>query len=166
MEEIRHRWGKKHALFVVSIDEFRREADELLNQTISMAYPMIATAITISLLGVVIALLASVLDRMREIGVLRAIGATRAQVVRSVVIESAIIGLMGGILAAAAGSVFGYIQLDILFRGMFGMTVFYRYPMAAVLFALAAAVLLAAVAGYLPGRKAGRLRITEALEYE
>ena len=127
---------------------------------------MIVTAIAIALLGVINALLASVLDRVREIGVLRAVGATRGQVVRSVMIESAIIGLMGGVLAAALGSVFGYIQLDILFRGMFGMTVFYSYPATAVFFALFAAVALATVSGYLPGRSAGRLKITEALEYE
>jgi putative ABC transport system permease protein len=166
IQEIRDRWGERHALFIATVERFRSEVDELLNQTIALAYPLIAMAISIALLGVVNSLLASVLDRTREIGVLRAIGATRGQVARAIMIESALIGFMGGLLAAGFGSLGGYYQLDVLFRGMFGMTVFYRYPAGAVIFAFLAAVVLSAVAGYLPGRRASRLKITEALEYE
>jgi ABC-type lipoprotein release transport system permease subunit len=46
---------------------------------------------------------------------------------------------------------------------MFGLTVFYTYPAAAVAFALVAAPCLAAVAGYLPGRAAARVDVVEAL---
>ncbi|MBI2963701.1 MAG: FtsX-like permease family protein [Deltaproteobacteria bacterium] len=166
METIRSRWGKQHALFVVTMEQFRGEADQLLNQTLLVAYPLVVIAIAIALLGVVNSLLASVLDRIREIGVLRAVGATRAQIARSIVIEATIIGLLGGVLAVAVGSVLGYVQVDVLFRGMFGMTVLYRYPTAAALFSLVAALLLAAASGYLPGRQAGRIEIIKALEYE
>ncbi|MGH7823353.1 MAG: ABC transporter permease, partial [Candidatus Binatia bacterium] len=166
METIRARWGEKHALFILTVEEFRREADELLDQTMLVTYPLVAIAIAIALLGVVNSLLASVLDRIREIGVLRAIGATRGQIARSIVLEATIIGVLGGSLAALAGSILGYLQLDVLFRGMLGITVLYRYPTTAVVFSLFAALILAAAAGYLPGRSAGRLKITDALEYE
>lgn len=46
------------------------------------------------------------------------------------------------------------------------MTVLYSYPTAAVVFSLFAALGLAAAAGYLPGRSAGRIEIVKALEYE
>ena len=166
METIRNRWGAKHGLFVVTIEQFRGEANELLNQTMMIAYPLVGISIAIALLGVVNSLIASVLDRIREIGVLRAVGATRAQVARSIVVEATIIGLLGGVLAIGVGSVLGFVQIDVLFRGMFGMTVLYRYPTAAAVFSLAAALVLAAAAGYLPGRSAGRIEIVKALEYE
>jgi len=166
MDAIRNRWGAKHALFVVTMDQFRSEANDLLNQTMLVTYPLVGISIAIALLGVVNSLLASVLDRIREIGVLRAIGATRSQVARSIVVEATIIGLMGGVLAVAVGSVLGYVQIDVLFRGMFGMTVLYRYPTAAAVFSLLAALVLAAASGYLPGRSAGRVEIVKALEYE
>ena len=166
IEAIRSRWGEKHALFVVTMDQFRGEANDLLNQTMLVTYPLVGISIAIALLGVVNSLLASVLDRIREIGVLRAVGATRAQVARSIVVEATIIGLLGGVLAVAVGSVLGYVQIDVLFRGMFGMTVLYRYPTAAAVFSLVAALVLAAAAGYLPGRSAGRVEIVKALEYE
>ncbi len=165
-DAIRQRFGARHALFVATIDEFRGEANELLDRTIRIAYPLVAIAIAIALLGVVNSLLASVLDRVREIGVLRAIGATRAQVARAVAVEAAIIGTLGGVLAAVVGSVLGAVQIDVLFRGMFGMTVLYRYPTGAVLFAMFAALVLAVGAGYLPGRRAARISIVAALDYE
>ena len=166
IEAIRSRWGEKHALFVVTMEQFRGEANDLLNQTMLVTYPLVGISIAIALLGVVNSLLASVLDRIREIGVLRAIGATRTQVARSIVVEATIIGLLGGLLAIAVGSALGYVQIDVLFRGMFGMTVLYRYPTAAAVFSLVAALVLAAAAGYLPGRSAGRVEIVKALEYE
>jgi putative ABC transport system permease protein len=110
--------------------------------------------------------LASVLDRMREIGVLRAIGATRSQIARSIVIESGMIGLAGGVLAAITGTIFGYFDLDVIFHHMWGVTVFYRYPAGAILFGCLSGLLFAAVAGYLPARSATRLKPTEALQYE
>jgi putative ABC transport system permease protein len=166
IDTIRSRWGDEHALFVLTMEQFRGEANELLNQTMLVTYPLVAIAIAIALLGVVNSLLASVLDRVREIGVLRAVGATRAQVARSIVVEATIIGLLGGVLAVAVGSVLGYVQVDVLFRGMFGITVLYRYPTAAAVFSVVAAVVLAAAAGWLPGRQAGRIEIVKALEYE
>ncbi len=163
---IRRRWGERHALFIATIDQYRKQSEAILEQSLSFAYPCIAMSIAIALLGIVNALLASVLDRVREIGILRAIGATRRQVALSVVIESAMIGLLGGALAVLTGSLLGVYELEILIRGMFAMTVFYRYPTLAVVFAFAAAIVLSAAAGALPGRAAARLRITKALEYE
>ncbi len=166
IDTIRRRWGDEHALFIMTMEQFRGEVEELLAQSMLVTYPLVGIAIAIALLGVVNSLLASVLDRIREIGVLRAIGATRGQIARSIVLEATIIGLIGGLLAAAVGSALGYVQVDVIFHGMFGMTVLYRYPTASVVFSVVAAALLAAAAGYLPGRSAGRLKIVEALEYE
>jgi len=120
----------------------------------------------IALLGVVNSLFASVLDRVREIGLLRAVGATRRQVVHAIVLEATIVGAAGGGFGAAVGSVLGYMTAATLLPDVFGIAAFYRYPTAAVLFSLAAAVFLAAAAGYLPGRAAGRLKVSEALGYE
>jgi ABC-type lipoprotein release transport system permease subunit len=65
-----------------------------------------------------------------------------------------------------AGSVLGYMTAGTLLPDVFGIAAFYRYPTAAVSFALVAAVLLAAGAGYLAGRAAGRLKVSKALGYE
>src|SRR5262249_38750377 len=142
-KEIGARWGARYALFSFTMDQFRGEQVAALNRAFSVDYPLIALAIGIALLGVTNSLLASVLDRVREIGMLRAVGATRRQVARSVVLESMIIGALAGILSLVVGSILGYIMVEVMFRGMFELTVFYAFPTRAVPFALAAAVLLA-----------------------
>ena len=163
---IRERWGAKHDLFIVTVEQFRGEALDLLRQMMSMIYPLTVVSIGIALLGVVNSLLASVLDRVREIGVLRAIGATRAQVASIIVVEATMIGTLGGVFAVAVGTVLGALQIEVLMRGMFAMTVLYRYPTAAVVFSVVAAIALAAAAGFFPGRRAAAIRIVDALEYE
>ena len=166
METIRSRWGDRYGLSLTTFDQIRKENDELLAQSVAGAYPMIAISLVIALAGVVNSLFASVLDRVREIGLLRAIGATRRQVVRAIVLEATILGIAGGAFGALAGSLLGYMTAGALLHDVFGIVAFYRFPTAAVCFALAAAVLLAAGAGYLPGRAAARLEIAQALGYE
>jgi len=166
MEAIRQRWGETYGLSLTTFDQLRKENDELLAQSVAVAYPMIAISLAIALLGVVNSLYASVLDRIREIGLMRAVGATRRQIVRAIVLEAMLVGLAGGLFGVVAGSILGYMTAGTLLPDVFGITAFYRYPAGAALFALAAAVVLAAAAGYLPGRTASRLKISEALSYE
>ncbi|MGH7859333.1 MAG: FtsX-like permease family protein, partial [Candidatus Binatia bacterium] len=71
IETIRSRWGEKHGLFVLTSAELRKENEAVLAQSVAAAYPLAAIIILIALLGVVNSLLASVLDRVREIGSLR-----------------------------------------------------------------------------------------------
>jgi putative ABC transport system permease protein len=166
IDEIRRRWGDTFGLFVLTTDEFRSEFQKILSQSMAGAYSLIAIAIGIALLGLVNALAASVLDRTREFGLLRIIGATRRQVVRLVVIEATIIGLMAGVLGVVGGSLLGRLQVDVIVGGMCAMTVLYSFPAKATVFGLIASVLLAAAAGYLPGRRAARPKIVDALGCE
>ena len=166
METIRRRWGRQYGLGITTFAQIRKENDEVMRQSVAGAYPMIAISLAIALLGVVNSLFASVIDRIREIGLLRAVGATRGQVTRAIVLEATIVGLGGGLFGAIAGSVLGYMTAGSLLPDVFGIAAFYRHPTATVGFAVMAAVCLAAAAGYLPGRAAGRLEVSQALSYE
>jgi putative ABC transport system permease protein len=159
-------WGAQHKLFVITVAEFMRDQRALLAQATAAVYPLIALATVIALLGIVTSLLAAIVDRVREIAVLRAIGATRRQIARSVVVESALLGLAAGVLAACLGSVLGYFEVELLIRELFNMSVLYSFPAGSVLLAVLIAPALAALAGYLPGRRAARLRFGDALRYE
>lgn len=166
IDEVRRRWGDLHGLFVFTPERIRAENDEVVRTSVAAAYPMIGIMITIALLGLVNSLAASVLDRRRELGVLRAVGATRRHVTRLVVAEAAIVGLAGGIFGVIGGSMLGYVTTWSIYRSVFGFSVVFRYPVAAALFAFGASVALSAVAGYLPSRAASSLNVAEALEYE
>ncbi|MGH7859107.1 MAG: ABC transporter permease, partial [Candidatus Binatia bacterium] len=163
---IRERWAARHPMRIVTLDQFRRDVERDVAESYVFPYALMAIAFAIALVGVVNSLLAAVLDRMPEIGVLRAVGATRRQIAGSLMLEATVMGFSGAVLAIGAGTLFGYIDLDVVIRRMIGITVFYRYPAALAVSGCIAGVVLAALAGWIPGRSAARLRPAEALRYE
>jgi putative ABC transport system permease protein len=110
-------------------------------------------------------LLASLQDRAPAIGVMRAVGATRRQVLEALIIESGLVGLIAGACAVVAGSLVGYGGRGV-FTELFDMSVLYRYPIGEAVGALAAAVILAAAVGFIPGRQASRVNVRSALTAE
>jgi putative ABC transport system permease protein len=125
-----------------------------------------AVAIVISVLGVVNALLASVLDRTREIGVLRAIGMLRRQVVAMVVFEGSLIGATGIAGGIVLGLGIGHVLLAYVNVAQTGWYLPFRPSWAGVLEIAALVGLGSAAAGWYPARHAARLIVAEALGYE
>jgi putative ABC transport system permease protein len=104
-----------------------------------------------------------VLDRLHEIGTLRAIGTTRGQMARAVLLEGAFLGIVSGGLAAMFGTVIGYYEIAVLGKSLSGTTLHYSQPLWTITATFMLAVLMAAAAGYWPGRRAARLVIVDAL---
>jgi putative ABC transport system permease protein len=115
---------------------------------------------------VVNTLLAAVLDRTREIGLLRAVGAARGHVLRLFVGEAAFIGLSGGLIGVLAGTVMGLIVTLTVGEQSTGWSFAYVFPTGVALQMSAAATVCAAVAGVYPARRAASLDVVEALAYE
>jgi putative ABC transport system permease protein len=112
------------------------------------------------------ALLANVLDRVRELGVLRALGMLRAQVQRLVIIESTFVGLIGTLAGVAMGIALGYILLRHIATVQIGWYLPYRLPASAIAQLCLVTIPLAALAGFYPARKAAQLVVSDALDYE
>jgi putative ABC transport system permease protein len=107
----------------------------------------------------------SVIERTQEIGMLRAIGMTRGQIVRMVLAEAGLMGLFGGIL----GLVTGIILARILFFGMMAMSGYkltFVMPIDGVLLTLLVALIVSQIAAILPARRAAGIKILEAVHYE
>ncbi len=164
-DAIRRRWADDYELFVITAREFREEQEAVLRQLFHFLFPLTGLALAIALLGVTNSLLASLQDRTPAIGVLRAVGATRGQVLKALIVESGLVGLIAGTCAVVAGSLVGYGGRRV-FTELFDMSVLYRYPVGEAVGALAAAVILAAAVGYIPGRQASRVNVRSALTAE
>jgi len=117
-------------------------------------------------MGVMNTLMAMVLDRTREIGLLRALGATRAQVQRALLLEAAALGMCGcalGVLLGILGSL-RIVKLSLAF--LVGWHMEYAVPAAQLALEVAGAVLICIAAGTYPARRAGRLPVLQAISYE
>ena len=143
--------------------EFKEDIQGQVNQLLTLIYGLLALAIVIAVLGIVNTLALSVIERTREIGLLRAVGMTRNQLRRMVRLESLVIAVYGALLGVVVGIGFGVALqrassssgIDVLEIPWFNMAIF---------------VVLAAVVGVLaalwPARRAAKLDVLRAITTE
>ncbi|MBW8741767.1 MAG: FtsX-like permease family protein [Acidobacteria bacterium] len=141
-------------------DQFKKDQASGLKSTLNILYVLLALSILVSLFGIVNALVLTVFERTRELGMLRAIGMTRRQVRRMIRAESVITSLIG----ATIGIVLGLVLAALLIVRVDEINFF--TPWGQVVVFLVAAILVGIVAAIFPARRAARLNPLEALQYE
>jgi putative ABC transport system permease protein len=151
-------------LAVLSNDEVKSDVEQQVNQQFAIFYAIVAVAVFASLFGIVNTLSMSVIERTREIGVLRALGATRWQVRRQVADESLVIGLIGAALGIVVGTGLGWALLKGLAAGVPGVS--YQPPFSTMVVVAVAGIVLGLLASIVPARRAARLDVIRALSYE
>jgi putative ABC transport system permease protein len=164
-ERIDQLYGKRYQLILESNLSIRKRVLNLMDQAFSLFDVMSLIAIVVGGLGIVNTLTMSVMERLQEIGMLRAIGMTRAQITRMILAEAGVIGIIGGFL----GLITGVILARILFIGMTTMSGYqltFILPFGGVLLSLVAAFVISQLAALLPARRAAGVRILEAVQYE
>ena len=120
-------------------------------------------AVIVAALGIVNTLSMNVLERVRELGVLRAAGMTRTQVRRTVVVEAGILGLSGSFLGIVTGLVAGALMV-VLAGGSLGLGL--ELPWASIGLAALLGLGLSMLAAWYPARLASRLAIVRAVQHE
>ena len=125
---------------------------------------IVAIAVIVSLLGVINTLAMSVIERTRELGVIRALGASRWQVRSTMLDESLLITCAGAIAGLLLGLLIGYVWV----MGLGGVLpgVSFHLPATTITAVAVAAVVLGTIAAILPARRAARLDVLAALKYE
>ena len=163
---IQDRFKDRRKMFVLPALEFRQEVKKMLDQSFVMNDAVNVLTLMIAGFGIIVTLLASVLERTREIGILRSIGMKRRQVSGVVLIESALIGAAGGLLGICAGAITGWINLEGFFRIDFGASMAYHLHWPSIGSALLLSIGLSVLAGLYPAHRAAKTNIVEALSYE
>jgi putative ABC transport system permease protein len=144
----------------------RARALKVFDQTFQITFALQGIAVLVALLGVVSTLTALILQRGREIGVLRATGARRAQVRTIVLVESGMLGLIGASLGCIAGFVLALLLVHVINKQFFGWSI--RFHAEPWVFAEAVAVVVATalIAGFGPARLASGRAAAEAMRVE
>ena len=140
--------------------EFKKQQESGINVLLNLLYVLLSLSILVSLFGSVNTLVLSVFERTRELGMLRAVGMTRRQVRRMIRHESVITALIGATLGIPLGVVLALLVGQAI--GFFTFVV----PWATLIVFVIAAIIAGLIAAIFPARRASRLKILEALQYE
>jgi len=142
----------------------KKHIESQINQQFGLFNAIIFVAVIVSILGVINTLAMSVIERTREIGVLRALGSSRWLVRTSLLNESLLITVAGAVVGVATGLVIGATWIAGLGREMPGIG--FRFPAGATLTVAVLTVVLGTLAAALPARRAARVDVIRALTYE
>jgi putative ABC transport system permease protein len=141
---------------------FRAEAESQVNRLLVVIVALLALAVVISLIGITNTLSLSVIERTREIGVLRAIGMSRRQVRRMIRWEAVIIAVFGALLGVWIGVSLGWAVV----RAFADDGVVFAVPVGQLLTLVAAAGIAGILAAVIPAYRASRLDVLAAIAYE
>ncbi|MBI3736406.1 FtsX-like permease family protein [Candidatus Sumerlaeota bacterium] len=153
-------------LFVYDVNDLLGIANKTLDQSLKFTNIQVAVAILIGFLGIVNTLLISVMHRARELGLLRAIGMTRAQMVRMVVIESVFLATIAGFIGVFLGLIGAKWPLALHVFQIGGFLMPLAIPWKYVTAALISSVAIGFLASYIPARRASTVNVLEAIGYE
>jgi putative ABC transport system permease protein len=143
-------------------EEFIDEAVGQVDQIVNLLYALLSLAVLIALLGIANTLALSIYERTRELGLLRAIGASRRQVRRMVRGEALITALIGASIGVVVGIAFAALISIPLSDEGFTLS----FPVGTLLVVLVLAALCGVLAALNPARRAAKTDILGALKYE
>ena len=140
--------------------QFVKDQTDQVNQVVQFFTVLLVLSVLIAVLGIVNTLALSVLERTRELGLLRAVGMSRRQVKRMVRVESVVISVFGGLLGLVVGAVFGVaLQRALVNQGVTELA----FPFGQLLTYLVVAGIAGVLAAWLPARRASRLNVLAAI---
>lgn len=165
-DAIRVKLAGRYPSLVSTRQEFNNEIVKAIDAFYALTRITVFLALLVAFLGIVTSLLISVAERTREIGILKALGALSPQIARSIVLEAQLLAMTGLLLALPAGNLFALFMEGAIAESFTGWRMPHHYPWELLGQLLIALPLISAFAAWVPARQAGKLKITEAIEYE
>jgi putative ABC transport system permease protein len=146
--------------------ELRRTSIEIFDRTFAITWALEAVAILVAMLGAANSLLALVLDRRRELGLLRFLGASAGQVRGMILTEAAFLGLLASILGLVLGLALSLLLIFVVNKQSFGWTIQFHPPGGLLAAAVLLVWLVTVLAGLYPARVASRMNPIEVIQEE
>jgi len=166
VRELRGALAGGQGVLVRPNEALRAEALAVFDRAFAITGALQLLAAVVAFIGILSALLALQLERGREFGVLRAVGLTRGQLRRLMLLETGLMGAIAGILALPTGILLALILIYIINRRSFGWTLAFEAQPAVFAQALLLAVIAAVLAGIYPAIRLARTETADALRSE
>jgi len=155
-----------YRVLLFSNRDLRTQAIRIFDRTFAITYALEAVAVIVAVMGIAGALLALVIDRRRELGLLRFLGAAAGQVRKQILVEAGLLGLLSNLVGLALGFVLSLVLIYVINRQSFGWTIRFHWPVAILLGAISLVYAATLLAGLYPARVAVRLNPLEAVHEE
>jgi putative ABC transport system permease protein len=153
--------GRK--LLILTNRTLREEAIRTFDRTFAITYALEAIAIFVAVMGVAGALLALVIDRRREFGLLRFLGGAQAQLRRIILFEAGLLGLLANLAGLIVGVLLSLLLIFVINKQSFGWTIQFHWPVAVLLGSLSLVFAATVISALYPARVAGRLNPIEVI---
>jgi putative ABC transport system permease protein len=155
-----------HRVLMFSNRDLRAEAIRIFDRTFAITYALEAIAVIVAVMGIAGALLALVIDRRRELGLLRFLGAATGQVRKLILVEAGLLGLLANLAGLALGFALSLVLIFVINKQSFGWTIRFHWPVQILLGALTVVYAATVLAGLYPTQVAVRLNPLEVVHEE
>lgn len=153
-------------ILIFSNRDLRTQALIIFDRTFAITYALEAVAVLVAVVGVAGALLAVVIDRRRELGLLRFLGAASWQIRKLILVEAGLLGLLATMAGVVQGFALSLILVFVINKQSFGWTIRFHWPVAILLGALTLVYVATVLAGLYPANVAIRLNPIEVVHEE
>jgi putative ABC transport system permease protein len=165
-EEIRRRLGGRFPALISTRREFTAEITKAVDSFFTLIRITLLLALFVACLGIASSLVISVVERNRELGILKALGALDGQLRRSILLEGVVLALTGLLLAVPVGNLLALFNEKIVADLYTGWKMPHVYPWAFLGMILVVLPFVAAVSSWVPARLAARVDVSSAITYE
>jgi putative ABC transport system permease protein len=162
----RARFGSQGQFSIYSNRALKEKVFEIFDQTFAVTLVLRAISVLVAAAGVTLSLLILGAERERETGVLRAIGASRSQVVSLFLHEAGLIGLISSLVGVASGASLAMVLTWVVNKAFFGWTIQLSYPAGTLLATPLWIVPVALLAALLPAWQSASRRPARAIRFE
>jgi len=153
-------------ILIFTNGDLRKEAVRIFDRTFAITYALETVAVVVAVMGIAGALMALVIDRRRELGLLRFLGGASEQIRKMILVEAGLLGLLANFAGFVLGLFLSLILIFVINKQSFGWTIRFHWPVAILLGALSVVYAATLISGLYPARVAVRLNPLEAIREE
>lgn len=162
--EIETKLGSKYGAFVFTNRSIKVEVMRIFDQTFLITYALLVVALIVAVLGIINTLSALILERNREIALLKVMGMSRRQITGTIVLEALLIGLTATVIGVVTGYALSWVLIYVINKQSFGWTIEFAPPLAMMAACLGITLTATILAGLVPARLANRIPMAAALK--